>query len=72
MQQQQAAHRTEGRRLRALGDAFHRTVKYALRGIDREAFGELFPGMRTNLVDVLYEGYRQASLSARHRPGSTP
>ena len=48
------APRRHGRRLRALGDAFHRTVKYALRPVDHEAFAELFPGLREALVASLY------------------
>ena len=49
-----------GRRLRALGDAFHRTVKYALRAPDAEQFGEALPGVREALVRDLFSAYKQA------------
>ncbi|PRW57900.1 kinetochore Nnf1 [Chlorella sorokiniana] len=54
-----AAARRHGRRLRALGDAFHRTVKYALRPVDLEAFAQLFPTLRDGLVESLYEAFKQ-------------
>ena len=62
--QQQAPARRAGRRLRALTDAFHRTVKYALRPLDYEAFAEHFPGAREALVAELYEGYKQVGAAA--------
>ncbi|PSC74379.1 Embryo defective isoform 1 [Micractinium conductrix] len=52
-----------GRRLRALGDAFHRTVKYALRPLDWEQFAAQFPGLAEPLVADLYSGYKQLSFS---------
>lgn len=57
--QQRQQPRRVGRRLRALGDAFHRTVKYALRPLDYEAFAEQFPSQREALVQELYAGYKQ-------------
>ncbi len=65
-----APSRRHGRRLRALGDAFHRTVKYALRPVDQEAFAQLFPTLRDGLVASLYEAFKQArcrAASARRR-----
>lgn len=55
----------DGRRLRALEDAFHRTVKYALRPLDYEQFQDQFPVFDEVLVQDLYSGYRQASPAAR-------
>ncbi|KAL4436810.1 hypothetical protein ABPG75_003949 [Micractinium tetrahymenae] len=52
--------RRHGRRLRALHDAFHRTVKYALRPMDPDQFAEHFPGMADELLADLYSGYKQA------------
>lgn len=52
--------RRHGRRLRALHDAFHRTVKYALRPMDWAQFGEHFPGILEDLVADLYSAYKQA------------
>lgn len=52
--------RRHGRRLRALHDAFHRTVKYALRPMDPERFAEHFPGIGGDLTKDLYAGYKQA------------
>ena len=59
------APRRHGRRLRALGDAFHRTVKYALRPVDHEAFAELFPGLREALVASLYAAFKQVRPARR-------
>lgn len=58
-----------GRRLRALGDAFHRTVKYALRPLDWEQFAAQFPGLAEPLVADLYSGYKQASGGKRGGDG---
>ncbi|KAL4858237.1 hypothetical protein ACK3TF_001720 [Chlorella vulgaris] len=49
-----------GRRLRALEDAFHRTVKYALRPQDYDQFQEQFPVFHDALVQDLHSGYQQA------------
>lgn len=57
---QREARRQHGRRLRALEDAFHRTVKYALRSLDYEQFAEQFPGLSEHLVADLFRGYKQA------------
>ncbi|KAL4432592.1 hypothetical protein ABPG77_000529 [Micractinium sp. CCAP 211/92] len=51
--------RRHGRRLRALHDAFHRTVKYALRPMEPEHFAEHFLGLGENIVLDLYSGYKQ-------------
>lgn len=69
--------RRPGRRLRALGDAFHRTVKYALRPVDQEAFAQLFPTLRDGLVDSLYQAFKQARCrppqgSRRRRRSAAP
>lgn len=58
------APRRHGRRLRALGDAFHRTVKYALRPVDQEAFAQQFPTLRDALVENLYQAFKQARSRA--------
>lgn len=50
-----------GRRLRALEDAFHRTVKYALRPQDYDQFQEQFPVFHNALVQDLHSGYQQVS-----------
>lgn len=54
--QQQRRH---GRRLRALGDACHRTVKYALRPLDYEQFAAQFPTLGEAVVSGLYDAYKQ-------------
>ncbi|EFN55687.1 hypothetical protein CHLNCDRAFT_57859 [Chlorella variabilis] len=56
----QRERKRHGRRLRALEDAFHRTVKYALRPVDYEQFQEQFPAFKDPLVQDLYSGYKQA------------
>ena len=53
--------RRQGRRLRAMEDAFHRTVKYALRGASLEEFAGYFPTLSPQLVEVIYDAYRQVS-----------
>ncbi len=55
--------RRHGRRLRALHDAFHRTVKYALRPMEPEHFAEHFPGLGENIVLDLYSGYKQVGAA---------
>lgn len=53
--------RCQGRRLRAMEEAFHRTVKYALRGASLEEFAGYFPTLSPQLVGVIYDAYRQVS-----------
>jgi hypothetical protein len=53
--------RRQGRRLRAMEGAFHRTVKYALRGASLEEFAGYFPTLSPQLVEVIYDAYRQVS-----------
>lgn len=48
-----------GRRLRALEDALHRTVKFALRGSQVDEFMAYFPAIPDEVVDVVYDAYRQ-------------
>lgn len=62
----QRERKRHGRRLRALEDAFHRTVKYALRPVDYEQFQEQFPAFKDPLVQDLYSGYKQV------RPPAAP
>lgn len=56
----QKGRKQHGRRLRALEDAFHRTVKYALRPLEYEQFQDQFPVFDEMLVQDLYSGYKQA------------
>ncbi|KDD76236.1 hypothetical protein H632_c304p0, partial [Helicosporidium sp. ATCC 50920] len=55
----------QGRRLRALSEGFNKSVKYALRGVGPDRFASTFPGMPSDVLDVLYDGYRQALHGAR-------
>ncbi|GAB4821157.1 hypothetical protein N2152v2_008203 [Parachlorella kessleri] len=50
----------QGRRLRALNDAFHRTTKYALRPVELEEFAAYFPGLAPEVIEVVYDAYQQA------------
>ena len=49
----------QGRRLRALSDAFHKTSKYALRPLEPAEFEAFFPGLPVEFVEVAYDAYRQ-------------
>lgn len=64
--------RRHGRRLRALHDAFHRTVKYALRPMDPERFAEHFPGIGGDLTKDLYAGYKQVCCRRARRLPALP
>eukprot|EP00887_Chlorella_sp_A99_P007933 scaffold12.g7933.t1 len=59
------AAKRQGRRVRALGDAFHRTVKWALRGVDEAQFAACFPSLPYYYVPVLFKAYREALHQAR-------
>lgn len=54
----------QGRRVRALGDAFHRTIKWALRGLDEEAFARAFPSLPYYYIPVLHRAYQQVRAAA--------
>lgn len=49
----------QGRRVSALADAYGRTIKHALRGADEEQFAECFPNIQPELLEILWQGYRQ-------------
>lgn len=58
--------RRHGRRLRALGDAFHRSVKYSLRPLDWQQFAEQFAALPEPVVRDLYVGlYKEVRSSGR-------
>lgn len=49
----------QGRRMRALGDAFHRTIKWALQGVDEATFASAFPSLPYYYIPVLFKAYRE-------------
>jgi hypothetical protein len=53
------SNRAQGRRLRALDNAFHTSVKYALRPLDYDQFAEQFPAFTEYRLGDLYEAYKQ-------------
>ncbi|KFM27290.1 hypothetical protein F751_4560 [Auxenochlorella protothecoides] len=55
----------QGRRVSALADAYGRTIKHALRGADEEQFAECFPNIQPELLEILWQGYRQVLHGSR-------
>lgn len=50
---------SQGRRLRALSDAFHKTAKFALRPADAHSFAACFEGLDSEYIEVAYDAYLQ-------------
>jgi hypothetical protein len=61
--------RAHGQRMRKLQNAFHVTVKYALRGIPPEEFHVHFPEetFPEPILEVLYDAYVQVIICERQR-----
>lgn len=51
----------QGQRMRKLHQAFHRTVKFALRGVPPEEFHAYFPNgqLPDPIIEAAYDGYGQ-------------
>ena len=49
----------EGRRMSALASAYSSAIKYAMRGVDEEEFASQFPDASPELLEILWQGYRQ-------------
>lgn len=63
--------RTQGRRLRALADAYHRTIKFGLRGVSLQEFASAFPGEPERLLEVVYDAYKQVGSSVHPNVAAT-
>lgn len=62
--------RGHGQRMRKLQNAFHVTVKYALRGVPQDEFQAYFPegALPDEVVGTAYDGYSQVIKSRRIKP----
>lgn len=49
----------EGRRMSALAAAYSSAIKYAMMGVEEEAFAAHFPDTNPDLLEILWQGYRQ-------------